>query len=224
MKAESGTAPDVAGFWSGSASPTAPVGQTVEITCAANPSYSYTLYLPKGHEGPYPVLINMSPVGRGKPLSVVSAESAGIAMIGLGEAKDGPWTTIVQNRAAALIDLASKVPIDWSRLHFSGFSGGARASIQGAMSYPGMTRGLICVGGATLGLDVNKKYAEMPFDKAVRVAFIAGTTDFNLAEARECSLREIAKGRSVWFETFVGPHSWGPQELLDRAAAWVTGH
>ncbi len=221
-----GGASNVAGFWPRSID-RKPIerGQVLHLNCKSNPFYSYSLYVPKNAGKSVPVLINTSPTGDGKPLDTEAADSLGWAMIGLDQAKDGPADIVFGNRAAALIDLQDRIDIDWSRLYFSGFSGGGRAATQAAYAYPGMTKGLICIGAVS---DVSGFVSGIPPEllvpASIPIAFIAGDKDMNLFEVSEYASRSKASGRPYFFETFPGPHSWGPKSLIHKAVIWLGAH
>ncbi len=194
-----------------------PLGTTTAITCIGT-SYHYRVYVPKTYDPakPMPLVLHSSPGGNAGPLSTQLAEEFGWIMVGLTEAKNGPWDPIGQNRDAALMDLRHRLAIDWRRVVFAGDSGGARASARAQQLYPELCAGLLMsIAGYAQGA---------PPEKRVPVFFITGDTDFNLSEVLACHEQSKAMGRETMMIRHGGGHDNGGPKNIEAALRWLHDH
>jgi len=189
-------------------------GKTVDMSCVDGGNYHYKVYLPKSYDPgkSWPLLVNFSPGGNADPLNTDAAEEAGWIMAGLTESKNGPYGPICENRDAALFDCWRRFNVDWKRVYFSGFSGGARASATTCCVYPGMCAGLILIGAAN---------GEGNPPKNVPIFYIAGKTDMNLAEVKAAYDGSKRAGRKTDFIEHPGGHEWGRAEDHKAAIKWL---
>lgn len=194
-----------------------PAGTTTAITCVGT-AYHYRVYVPKAYDAakPMPLVLHSSPGGNAGPLSTKLAEEYGWIMIGLTEAKNGPWDPICQNRDAALIDLRQRLAVDWRRVIFAGDSGGARASAHSQLMYPDLCAGLLMsIAGYVQGA---------PPEKRVPVFFITGDSDFNLSEVVACHQQSQQMGRETDLIRHKGGHENGGQQNIEAALVWLHDH
>lgn len=191
-------------------------GHSYVLSCLGGSAYHYTCYLPRSYTPakPSPVLFYMAPRGNAQPLSTTMAERLGWIMVGFTEARDGPWPPICENRDAVLFDLRRRFNIASHGLYFAGFSGGARASILSAVSYPDDSAGLFCIGAGMPGEN------RMPV-LSIPIYFSAGEMDYNKNEVMELYERERKLGRTTAFRLHSGGHSYGHISDHISAISWL---
>jgi poly(3-hydroxybutyrate) depolymerase len=203
--------------WEKPSLPPPPVGATTAITCVGT-SYHYRVYVPKAYDPakPMPLVMHFSPGGNAAPLSTQLAEEFGWIMVGLTEAKNGPWDPIGQNRDAALMDLRQRLAVDWRRVVFAGDSGGARASARSQVMFPDLCAGLLM---SIAGYEQGE-----PPEKRVPVFFITGDTDFNLQEILACHEHSKGMGRDTELLRHNGGHTNGGPKNIEAALRWLHDH
>lgn len=186
-----------------------------QLDCLDGGKYHYSCYIPRSYDPrqPVPVLINHSPGGRAGPLNYKMAEEVGWIMVGLTESRNGPPKPCVENRDAVLFDLRRRFNIDWTRVYFSGFSGGARASSFAGCTYPGICGGLILTGAAHTGSGYPS--VEVP------IFFIAGTTDMNKKEVEAAHERSKREGRKTSLIIHPRGHTGPSSEESAAAIRWL---
>jgi predicted peptidase len=134
--------------------PDAPVvGKVVDtVTCRADPSQSYALYIPAGgRDKRLPVVYCFDPHGAGAlPLNKYKslADAYGFILAGSNNSKNGnDWTTAENIWRCLSRDVLDRCKVDTNRMYTCGFSGGAKVASYVAMMHPGI-KGVI-VGGTT---------------------------------------------------------------------------
>jgi len=208
---------------SAGAEPEIPRGVVVEsVTCTADPSQSYALYLPAAFrpDRRWPTILVLDPRGRGAVAAELfrpAAERFGFVLLSSnGTESDGPEGSDA-NRLA-LKALAEELPrhaVDPARLYLAGFSGTARIAWAVAAGSQGRIAGVIGAGGALPGPFAEWKQMSFPFFGT------AGVADFNHDEMR--TLDGLLDGMALphRIEFFDGWHSWPPPTLLEEALGWL---
>ena len=115
-----------------------PAGQIIDrVTCAADSSQSYALFVPSGYTPSrrWPVIFAFDPGGRGRtPVEryQAAAERYGFIVVGSNNSRNGS-TEFARTLAAMTTDVAERLAVDPKRVYLAGMSGGARtASRRGA--------------------------------------------------------------------------------------------
>jgi len=203
--------------WTTPCLPPPPAGKTTGINCVGT-SFHYQVYVPKGYDPakPAPLVVHSNPGGNAKPLSTKLADEFGWIMIGLTEARNGPYQVIVHNRAAALFDLRLRLAIDWRQVFFAGDSGGARSSSLSAMTYPDLCAGLLLSIGA-----YPEQAAPHP---RIPIFFITGDKDPNLGEVEGAYRDAKAARRPTELLRHKGGHENGGQANIEQALRWLHDH
>ncbi len=203
----------------GEVSPPAIPGTIVErLECAADPSQTYSLYLPTGYdpERRWPVLLVFDPRGR----SVLAAE-----LFRSGAERYG-WIIVSSNDTRSDIgmepnrravnglwpEIHRRFPIDTNRVYAAGFSGTVYLAFMMGKETGGVA-GIVAVGGRDFG------HAYDQTEYAVWGA--AGDADFNNREMRMVHDGLTRQGNPNRFEDFEGGHSWMPPEMAARAMEWL---
>jgi len=214
----------MSGMWLGApgAEEPFPPGAVVEkLSCRADPTQTYALYLPSAYDPArrWPVLILMDPRGRALvPVELfrAAAEKRGwILMSSYDTASDGPWEPNQKAVSAMLPEAQTRHRGDSKRLYLSGFSGTARVGWEFGLQLQGRLAGLIGFGGGLPFASSRLHSAPFPFYGA------AGLFDFNHEEMRSLDEQLEAMHAAHRFESFDGPHSWGPESLCARAVDWM---
>ncbi len=199
---------------------TVPRGELVEgLKCQADPTQTYTLYLPSklAADRQYPILLIYDPRGRATMAARIfepAAEKYGWILISSNDTRsDGPPEPNVKALNALLPEIG-RYPIDQRRVYMTGFSGGAMLAFVVAARNDGAVAGVIGVGGR-----LPEGWERGPVKFAHWGA--AGNTDFNYTPMRQIDefLQDV--GAPHRFEVFEGRHQWLPQELAEDAVAWM---
>lgn len=197
-----------------------PVGELVEgVACLADPSQTYTLYLPSAFraEGRFPTLLVFDPRGRGTLAAELfrdAAESYGWIVLSSNDTRsDGPMEPNITAINALWAEVIDRYPADPRRIYAAGFSGGAMLAWMLGKWVPALA-GVIGAGGRL-----------EPSDREHRVGFAhfgaVGDTDFNYFEMRRIDELLEEWGSFHRLEVFSGPHGWMPRELAGEAVAWM---
>jgi predicted esterase len=197
---------------------TVPVGEMVEgISCASDPTQTYTLYLPRGFDVAkrWPVLLIFDPRGR----SVLAAElfrdaadTYGWILVSSDNTRsDGPMEPNVVALRALWPEVHTRLPAEPDRIYTAGFSGGAAVAYVLSRSTREVA-GIIACGGRFLPDDL--KGNDVP------IFSIAGDTDFNYQEMHDVDAFLAEQGNPHRLVIFEGPHSWMPPSLAREAVGW----
>jgi len=195
-------------------------GRYVEkVACQADPSQTYTLYLPSAYTPArtWPLLLVFDPGGRSVAAADVfrdAAERNGwILMSSDNTRSDGPIEPSVKAINAMWPDANVRFAADPRRLYASGFSGGAHFSwLLGKQS--GALAGIIATGGRLI-----PEY--MPEKRTYAHFGAAGTADFNFQGMKLVDAEMERRGVPHRLEIFVGEHQWIPKELGAQAIEWM---
>ena len=194
-------------------------GQFVEgRECVADPTQTYTLYLPSAYDSQrkWPTMIIMDPRGR----SLHAAERF------RGAAEDYGWILLSSDNTrsdqsaepnvralnALLPELRSEYSVDERRIYLAGFSGTAMMAWEVARQRPGLA-GVIASG--------SRFEPQASSEMTVPSFGAAGDTDFNYRE-----MQRVHQALRRWrtperLEIFEGPHQWMPEDLARRSVEWM---
>lgn len=198
-----------------------PVGQIVErVTCRADATQSYALYLPQGYDAarPWPILYGFDPGGRGlRPVELYkeAAEKYGYIVVGSHNSRNGLGGELRQILNTLWQDTHERLAINEKRVYLTGMSGGARVALSLARSIPDQVAGVIaCAAGGPTEVQARK---DLPY----AVIGIAGHEDFNLLELKQLTEALTKAGAVNRLVTFAGGHSWPPVEVATQAVGWL---
>jgi len=187
------------------------------ISCAADPSQTYTLYLPPGYtrERQWPVLLIFDPRGR----SVIAAElfreparEYGWVLVSSNDTRsDGPWEPNVKAVNALWPEVHGRIAGDPARIYASGFSGGATVAHVLARE-SGQIAGVIACGGPLMSEFVEG--SETP------VFATAGNLDFNFQALKGLDALLAAQHTPHQAVVFEGTHQWMPPSVARQAMEW----
>lgn len=188
-----------------------------KITCAADPTQSYALYLPSNYDPTkkWPVLFCFDPGARGRrPVECFQggAEKFGYIVVGSNNSRNGPWPENVKAIQAMIRDAFSRWSVDSRRIYVAGLSGGARVASQ--LGLASMACGVIACGGAFPQSQTPAKVPCLFFGTA-------GTEDFNYSELRNVDEDLDKLGAPHRIVTFTGGHEWPPVETATEAIEWL---
>jgi dienelactone hydrolase len=193
-----------------------PRGQVIDdVRCAANPSQSYSLYLPSAYtpERPWRLLVGFHPGARGRAIVEkyrAAAERFGYIVAGSNNSRNGPWETSVAAIQAMSADLGQRFAIDQRRLYMTGHSGGARVALQIALT----TQRIAGVIASSAGYPDSRPRASVPF----AIFSTAGTEDFNNIELQLLDRALKTPHRLAIFE---GGHTLPPDDVAMEAIEWL---
>ena len=193
-----------------------PRGQIIhDVKCAADPSQSYSLYLPSNYPPArtWPVLLGFDAGGRGRRALErfqSAAEKYGYIVAGSNNSRNGPWEISMTAAKVMTNDVVKRFSIDPKRMYATGQSGGARVAMRVALD----TRQIAGV-IASSAVDPDEELRKtLPFP----VFGTAGTEDFNYLELRGFDRVVTTPHRVMIFE---GVHSWLPFELATQGVEWM---
>ncbi len=198
-----------------------PVGTVIpKVTCSADPSQTYALYLPSGFSSnrKWPIIYLFDPFARGEAAVEVvraSAEKFGYMVAASNNSKNGPMGRSREAAGAMWEDTHLKLPVDPQRRYAGGLSGGSR--VAGGL-------GLGC-GDCVAGVIANA--AGFPIGTApsrdMKFAYFAavGDADFNYSEFVELRRQLDAANARYLIRIFEGPHGWAPPAVWMEALNWM---
>jgi pimeloyl-ACP methyl ester carboxylesterase len=190
-------------------------GQGIQqITCKADPSQTYALYVPaRGDRQPLPVVYFFDSHGVGSlPLRKYKtlADAYGFILVGSNNSRNGnDWATTERIWNRLYDDTRSRLRIDGNRIYTCGFSGGAKVAGYVAIQHPGI-KGVIANGA---GLPDGVSAGDLPFSFTA----ITGEGDMNMTELVAVT-RDLDKTRTrhrILF--FDGIHEWAPEATMRTA-------
>ena len=191
-----------------------------EVTCRADPSQSYALYLPSSFdpERRWPALFLFDPGARG-PAGVeafrAAAETFGWILVGSNNSRNGPLEASIRAAHAIWTDVRERQPVDDRRIYAAGFSGGARVASLFPRVVGARIAGVIgCGAGLAAGVAPEELGAGAYFG-------LVGMRDFNYGEMRR--LDQDLDGAATAHRMFVfdGAHSWPQPGDCVRAVEWM---
>lgn len=199
-----------------------PVGELVEgIATAADPSQTYTLYLPSAYsaERTWPALLIFDPRGRGTPAAEVfrpGAERFGWILVSSDNtASDGAMEPNLRAVNALMPELARRWAAEPRRVYAAGMSGTAVVAWVVARQ----TRALAGVVAAAA------PHQPQVFEGVTEIGFAhfgtVGDGDFNFHEMRRMDRLLGELGAPHRLELFPGGHGWMPPELATAALGWL---
>ena len=193
-----------------------PVGQIVDVTCAADDSQSYAVYVPSNykpdHEWKLILAFDAGARGRqGVERFQAAAEKYGYIVAGSNNSRNGSWDVSMTAADTMATDVLKRFKIDWHHMYTTGQSGGARVAMKVAME-SGNIAGVIA---SSAGFpDPSEPESMLNFP----VYGTAGTEDFNYLEMRSFD-NLLTSPHHV--EIFEGTHTWLSSELAMRAIEWM---
>ncbi|MEM7350671.1 MAG: hypothetical protein AAF657_07685 [Acidobacteriota bacterium] len=195
-------------------------GELIEgIACETDPTQTYTLYLPSGHnaERRWPGLLIFDPRGRSVQAAELfrdAAETYGWVILSSNDTRsDGPADPNTRAIQAMWPEAHSHYSIDPKRIYAAGFSGGAMLGWWLGRS-TGTLAGVIASGGRLERHNLDQEIAFPTFGAA-------GNTDFNYSEMQRVHQRLAAWGTPHRLEIFDGRHRWMPPELARAGVEWM---
>ena len=185
-----------------------------DVTCAADASQHYALYLPREYspERSWPLVLAFDPGGRGRtPVEryQAAAERYGYIVAGSNNSRNGStdFSRIIE---ALTTDVLRRFRIDQRRVYTAGMSGGARVALMVALE----TNAVAGVIASSAGYPDSKPRKTLPF----AIFATAGTEDFNHLEMRRLDEALTSPHRLAVFE---GGHTWLSSELATEAIEWM---
>jgi dienelactone hydrolase len=197
-----------------------PAGQIGDVTCAADPSQTYALYLPSTYTTAksWPIIYFFDPGGRGRrPLELYKdvAEKYGFVMAGSNNSRN---FSADESRSVNALwqDTHQRLALDAHLTYTSGFSGGARVAGLTALSCAQCQIAGVIANGA--GYPTNWSG---PSDKLFYF-FAVGDQDFNWSEVMRIRREREDKGWPYRVRVFPGSHQWAPAVIFQDAVEWLT--
>lgn len=186
-----------------------------DVTCVADPTQSYALYLPSSYstDGKWSLLIGFHPGGRGRAIVEkyqAAAEQYGYVVAGSNNSRNGPWSVSVAAIRAMVPDLGSRFSLDPRRIYLTGHSGGARVAMQVALANSNIA-GVIASSGGYPDSQPRRKVGFAVFGTA-------GTEDFNYIEMRMLDRALTSPHRLAVFD---GGHTLPPGAVALEAIEWM---
>jgi poly(3-hydroxybutyrate) depolymerase len=192
-----------------------PAGEIIDrVTCAADPSQSYALFVPADYtpSRTWPVIFAFDPGGRGRtPVEryQAAAERYGYIVVGSNNSRNGS-TEISRILAAMTTDVAERLAVDPKRVYLAGMSGGARVALGIALA----SKDIAGVIASSAGYPDSRVRKTLPFP----LFATAGTDDFNHLEMRRLD-RELSTTHRLVI--FPGGHVWLSSDLAVQAVEWM---
>lgn len=201
------------------ATKTSPSGQIVDVTCAADSTQSYALYLPSTYTTakPWPIIYFFDPGGRGRrPVELYKdlAEKYRIVLAGSNNSRNFA-SDESKSVNAIWQDTHMRFAPDPHLTYVSGFSGGARvAGLMALTCQPCQIAGVIAHGA---GYPTNWSGSK---DKLLYF-FAVGNRDFNWPEVMTVRRQREDEGLAYRVRVFPGPHQWAPAGVMQDAIEWL---
>ncbi len=195
-----------------------PAGQVIDrVTCAADPSQSYALFVPANYtpSRPWPVIFAFDPGGRGRvPVEryQAAAERYGYIVVGSNNSRNGGME-FPRVLAALTNDVAARLALNPRRVYLAGMSGGARTALGVALASKEIA-GVIASSAGYPDSNIRKTLSFPLFATA-------GTEDFNHLEMRKLDRALTTPHRLAIFD---GGHVWLSSELALQAVEWMQLH
>jgi poly(3-hydroxybutyrate) depolymerase len=204
----------VAALWTALAA-SLPTGQIIDsVTCAADTSQSYALFVPAGYtpSHPWPVIFAFDPGGRGRnPVEryQAAAEQYGFIVAGSNNSRNGS-PEFLKAAEAMSADVFGRFNINRKRIYTAGMSGGSRVALYVALQSDTIA-GVIA---SSAGYPDSQPRKSLPFP----IFATAGTEDFNHLEMRRLDAALTTPHHLAIFE---GGHIWLSSALAVEAVEWM---
>lgn len=186
-----------------------------DIRCLGDPKFSYALYMPSAYsdERTWPIIYALSPSGDGEtPVRLLAgaAERFGYIVMGSNNSRNGPWEPILAAQQAMMKEAADRFRLDPKRSYAAGFSGGARAALDMALSHRRRFAGVILCGG------VFSSRKDLPDHSPLAVYGLVGNSDLALEEHLRAEQQLRERRYTQWQHIFDGTHQWpSPSDFLE---------
>jgi predicted esterase len=194
------------------------VGEMVQgITCASDPSQTYTLYLPPdfADDRRWPVLLVFDPRGRSVLAAELFREAAdayGWILVSSDNTRsDGPWEPNEKAIAALWPEVHDRLPADFDRIYAAGFSGGGAVAYVLSRSTNEVAGILAC---GSRHFPDSLKHVHAP------IFSTAGDTDFNYHEMHAVDAFLEKQGNPHRLAIFGGGHTWMTRGVALDAVEW----
>ncbi len=190
-------------------------GKTYTISCDANKSNTYTLYLPTNYDTTktFPVIYFFDPHGKASlPIENYKSlsDSLGIIFVGSNATKNGmQWAEASTAANQLFADTKQKLKINGQQIFTCGFSGGARIASNLALQNNNIAAVISCSAGLP----------PQPSQLRTDLIFvgIAGKEDMNLTEIYDAGQALKNSELKHLINYFDGPHEWPPLETMSEA-------
>ncbi|MEE9391012.1 MAG: hypothetical protein V3W41_00735 [Planctomycetota bacterium] len=180
------------------------------VSCAADPSQSYALYLPPGYnkDRQWPILYGFSPGANGRHVVELHREAAkrfGWIVVGSNNSRNGPFEVIKRAADAMWKDTRKRLSIDNKRLYATGFSGGGSVSSWFAQNHSLPFAGVFMHARGAIGGIPRKKTSTF-------FMLLPGiTSDFNFDESVRFLCLTRRTGTRAHLDAQRGGHDWAPK-------------
>ncbi len=208
----------------GAAARDLPRGQVIpKLVCAADPTTSYALYLPKAYrpDRTWPVVYVLDSRGINEDREMIELFQPGAERFGWVVASSNessglvPMSENIQRVRSMWVDTHDRLALDDRRAYGFGFSGMSRTMTTMAMAAPGTFAGVIAgAGGFPVGRPPAKETA-FPFFTTL------GERDFAYYELMELEGRLAALGVPHRIEVHDGSHEWPSEALVTLGMGWM---
>ncbi len=198
-----------------------PNGQVIDrVSAQSDSSQTYALYLPSNYtaEKKWPIIYVFEPDARGPlPVGLMKkwAERYGYIVVSSNVSRNGPVRISLDAAAEMWRDTHLRFSIDDRRAYASGFSGGARVSVDVALNCK------TCISDVVLFGAGFPSTIPPSSDAHFGVFAATGDLDFNHAEIVQLAPKLERLKIPYHTEVFPGPHDWGPDITWQHAFAWL---
>jgi tetratricopeptide (TPR) repeat protein len=187
------------------------------IKAAADPSQTYTLYLPSAYDPArkWPVMLVLDPRGRSVPAAELFREAAeryGWILVSSNDTRsDGGWEPNRKALSALWPEVTQRYASDPRRIYAAGFSGTVLVAWNLGFSTNGLA-GVIAACGRHEARTLPVSWAQYS---------ATGTEDFNYLPTLAME-EELDRAKAIHrLAVFDGPHAWMPKEMASEAVEWL---
>lgn len=183
------------------------------ITCVADPTLSFALYLPPQYasQSQLPAILFFDPHGDGSlPVKKYQqlAKEFGFVLMGSNDAKNGMVLSQTEVVASAVIkDVLSRLHADPKRLALCGFSGGAKVALSYAISHQGIAQ--VVYAGASIPLQKT--------NPSLSLIGFAGTGDMNYTDLLGFDRSVALTNMQHYLVEWNGKHEWPDTATFRKA-------
>ena len=194
-----------------------------EISCQADPKWSYQVYLPRTFQTGrlWPVLFVMAPGGGSSGILqryIPASDQFGLILAVSRQSKNDFADSQIA-MMAMLTDVESRFPVCKQLLFSSGMSGGSRMAYLMAETDKRIAGVLACGSGSGVYIR-EKEFHQAKLRRDLVVCSLLGTNDYNRREVM-ASHKEFGKeSRFIWFP---GRHDWAAPELITEGLGHIYG-